>query len=149
VDKYNKGVGSGSVSQRCGSGSAPKCHGSATLVPDPWRFDTDLDLDPLVLRIWILLFSSMTSKMPTKLCLFPSIFCLLSNVPKVRYLYKKKLHQTYKIRSYWEVTKPQKSRFLNFVGWLMDWSGSGSLLLGIMEICLCWDWSSVCWQLAI
>jgi hypothetical protein len=25
------GVGSGSVSQRCGSGSAPKCHGSPTL----------------------------------------------------------------------------------------------------------------------
>jgi hypothetical protein len=27
-----KGVGSGSVSQRCGSGSAPKCHGPPTLV---------------------------------------------------------------------------------------------------------------------
>ncbi len=28
----NKGVGSESISQRCGLGSAPKCHGSPTLI---------------------------------------------------------------------------------------------------------------------
>ncbi len=38
-ESLTKGVGSGSISQRCGSGSgsAPKCHGSPTLL---WNFQS-------------------------------------------------------------------------------------------------------------
>jgi hypothetical protein len=38
LKSLKKGVGSGSVSQRCGSGSAPKCHGSPSLIKTPQLF---------------------------------------------------------------------------------------------------------------
>jgi len=44
--------GSGSISQRPGSGSTPKCHGSATLV-DPWHFGPDPQIRTTDLRIRI------------------------------------------------------------------------------------------------
>ncbi len=88
-----------------------------TSVPDPWHFGTDPDSQIRIfdqkirIRIRILLFSSVTFKMPTKNNLFLQVFML---IPFWRYIYiilqRQKVKKTVKVKV-----------FLHFfAGWWKD-----------------------------
>ncbi len=67
-------------------------------IVDPWHFGTDPGIRTTDLTVRILLFSSVTFKMPTKFNFF-YVFCLLP------YFLKVHLHYSSKIKSHKEVTK--------------------------------------------